>query len=354
MNSLFHYYTIFYLAQQAGFAHDECDILAYSSQYLDNALVAYSVQTDDGTYDTIATHHFGFWDKSREWTIWIPFHFFPGGPEANSSEVILNSAGKRMTVAPRREDGLTNPLNVVANSERVKALLVSALKSRNLYRVGIALHTYADSWAHQNFSGKSEQWNRLDPNSPLPPIGHAQKLRDPDHVDSIWIDPRLAGPEKSVDSRKRNLAAAGRIYRYLATFNRRSFADEELVLDNLERILGAPGEKEQDERINDFVIECGMEKYTRTRWRGEAFTGEGAQLDPGFGNGEMESTMDKLLWLKEEFLHKTEILKKQPVTGSEGFSSSHLYRWDLAAREQLASARTILADIQPAEQQGVG
>jgi hypothetical protein len=227
---------------------------------------------------------------------------------------------------------------------------VAALKSRDLYRVGIALHTYADSWAHQNFTGQSEEWNRIDSKSPLPPIGHAQKLRDPDRVDAVWTDPRIQGEAARVDGRARQLAAAGRIYRYLATYNRRSFADEELVISNLERILGQR-EKSNEERIADFVIECTMEEYRRTHWRREAFTGEGAALDPG--NGEFDSTMDKILWLKDELLHKTELLKKQPVSAKPGFYSSNLYRWDQAARAQLLVAREILADLIPAEENDV-
>jgi len=350
MNSLFHYYSVYYLAEQAGFSADDAYVIAYSSQYLDNALVRYAVDAGDGVYETIATHSFGFWDKGREWSVWIPFHFFPAGPEGNAQERRVDAKGRATAHAHRRSDGKVNPLNVVANSERVKRLLVEALKSRDLYRVGIALHTYADSWAHQNFSGRSEEWNRVDPSSPLPPIGHAQKLRDPDRFDSVWEDPRLTGPHRVVRSRERNLAAAGRVYRYLATYNGRSFADEELVLANLERIVGQPGAKPTEERIADFVIECGMSEYSRATWRQDAFTGEGATLDFGLGNREMESTMDKLLWLKDEFLHRTDILKKQPVTARPGFTTSHLYQWDRAARAQLASARSILADLVPPEE----
>ncbi|MEE8441193.1 MAG: DUF6765 family protein [Spirochaetia bacterium] len=353
MNTLFHYYTVHYLAEQAGFSAEDAAVISYSSQYLDNALVRYAVETDDGVYETVATHHFGFWDKSREWSVWIPFHFFPAGPEGNSSEKRVDQGGSTGPVATRRVDGETNPLNVVANSGRVKRLLLDALRSRDLYQVGIALHTYADSWAHQNFSGKSEDWNRLEPSSPLPPIGHAQKLRDPDQIDSVWKDSRIAGSQRTIDSRKRILDAAGRVYRYLATYNGRSFADEELVLGNLERLFGPPGRKGTEERVADFVIECSMAEYRRTQWRQEAFTGEGANLDPGFGNGEMESTMDKLLWLKDELLHKTEILKRQPVKVKPGFYSSNLYKWDQAARAQLTSARAILADLLPAEESDV-
>ena len=328
MNVEFHYYTVYYLAQQAGFSDEDAEVLAYSSQYLDNALVSYEVEHPGGVYETLVTHHFGFWDRGQEWDVWIPFHFFPAGRDADR---------------PSRRDAAENPLDVQPNSPRAKAMLVEALKSRDLYRVGIALHTYADTWAHQNFTGRNEAWNVVDPNSPLPPIGHAQARRDPDAIDAAWSDPRLAPPADTVDNRSRFLAAAGRIYRYLATYNRRSFADEELVIDRLDSILG-PSELARDSRVEDFVIECGMETFSRLRWRKEAF-------DPPAGWSDMrweidlESTIDKLNWLKDELLHKTRVVRRQPVVAKDGFFSSHLYRWDRAARAQKTAALAALADL---------
>jgi hypothetical protein len=320
VNVEFHYYTIYYLAQQAGFSDDEAYVIAYSSQYLDNALVSYEVKHDAGVYQTLVTHHFGFWDRSQEWDVWIPFHFYPGGTDA-----------KR----PVRLDGAANPFDVQPNSPPAKAMLVDALNSRNLYRVGIALHTYADTWAHQNFSGRNESWNRVDPESPIPPIGHAQARRDPDAVDAAWHDPRLRPPANKVGNRHRFLAAAGRIYRYLATYNRRGFADEELVVDRLDAILGPP-EYARESRAENFIIECGMEPFSRLQWRKEAFT------PPGGWNQlkwevDLESTLDKLNWLKDELLHKTNVMRRQAVIAHGDFFSSHLYRWDQAAREQKAA-----------------
>ncbi|MFW5684916.1 MAG: DUF6765 family protein, partial [Spirochaetota bacterium] len=318
----------YYLAREAGFDDDDADILASSSQYLDNALIAYEVKHPGGVYETLVTHHFGFWDRGQEWDVWIPFHFYPAGPEASRP--------------PRRDRGV-NPLDVQPNSERAKAMLVAALKSRDLYRVGIALHTYADTWAHQNFTGRNEEWNRVDPSSPLPPVGHAQALRDPDGIDAIWSDPRLRPPGDTVSNRRRFLAAAGRIYRYLATYNRRSFADEELVVDRLDSILG-PAEYARASRVENFVIECGMEPFSRLAWRREAFTPAAgwsalrAQVD-------LESTMDKLNWIKDELLHKTKVIRREPVVAKPAFFSSHLYKWDQAARAQKADVLSRLADL---------
>ncbi|MFW5738001.1 MAG: DUF6765 family protein, partial [Spirochaetota bacterium] len=36
MNVEFHYYAVYYLAQQAGFSDEDARVLAHSSQYLDN------------------------------------------------------------------------------------------------------------------------------------------------------------------------------------------------------------------------------------------------------------------------------------------------------------------------------
>jgi hypothetical protein len=328
MNAEFHYYTVYYLALEAGFSSDDAYLVAYSSQYLDNAIVSYHVQTDSGVYETLVTHHFGFWDSSQEWEVWIPFHFFPAGDHTGAS----------------RRDHQSNRLNVVANSPAAKTMLIDALHSRNLYRVGCALHTYADTWAHQNFTGRNEKWNRVDRNTPIPPIGHAQVRRDPDRIDVKWSDPRLAS-EVRVNNRLRFMQAAGRVYRYLATYNRRSFKDEELVMGRLEQILGLPGRKTGEERIADFMIECSMDRFRRTDWRKEAFEYPETLLSAVTELDGAESAIDKINWLKDELLHRTKVLRRQTVKGNAGFYQSNLYRWDQAAREQLKAVRAQLKSM---------
>jgi len=326
MNQEFHYYTIHYLAGQAGFSADDAYILAYSSQYLDNALVSYTVETDRGQYSTLVTHHFGFWNNRQEEEVWIPFHFFPGDDTWE---------------AGRRLDGKTNRYNVTPNSSRVKRYLIETLKSRDLYRIGIALHTYADTWAHQNFSGRNEEWNRLEPNSVIPPIGHAQALASPDDIDAVWEDPRLLQPDRLVRNRDRFLGAAQKIYAYLCTYNRRSFDDWEIVQLKLEELIGKPGSgKSGKERALDFIIDRDIPEFKRSDWRGEAF-----HLTAATGDEETGSTYDKLLWLRNEVLHETKLVEKRPVRAKAGFYSSHLYRWNEAAIEQKRSARLHLGDL---------
>jgi hypothetical protein len=44
----------------------------------------------------------------------------------------------------------------------VKRLFAKSLKSADLYRIGIATHTYADTFCHQNFVGFKESFNDME------------------------------------------------------------------------------------------------------------------------------------------------------------------------------------------------
>jgi len=71
------------------------------------------------------------------------------------------------------------------DSANARAVLKKALDSDNPCRLGIALHSYADTWSHQNFSGLQEPWNSVYPwynifKSIAPNIGHAEAGHLPD------------------------------------------------------------------------------------------------------------------------------------------------------------------------------
>jgi hypothetical protein len=325
MNIEFHYYIIHFLANQAGFPEEDARTIAYSSQFVDHNIISYSIKTGTGTYGTVPTQNYGFWDDSFPREVYVPFHFFPGDPDYEGG---------------KRTDGRKNVLNCTPNSPPVKELLISALKTRNLYRVGIALHTYADSWAHQNFSGLLEEWNRIDNRSPVPPIGHAQALRKPDNPGISWRDPRLLGNLKDIVNRDRILAAARMIYKYLCTYNRRGFEDAEVVEWKLSDLIGLPGQKTGDERISDLVIEDGIEKYRRSEWLKAAF-----HLTEDPGRSDIFAGYDKLLWLKDAVLYRSSIVERTPVVALPNFFESDFYKWHESARDHLAAAKTILKAV---------
>jgi len=325
MNIEFHYYAIYFLALRAGLSDDQARTVAYSSQLVDHNIISYRVATPGAQYLIEPTQNYGFWDDRFPRDVYIPFHFFPGDPDAERSG---------------RIDGQTNPMNTTPDSPRVRELLVDALKTRNLYRVGIALHTYADSWAHQNFSGRLESWNRIDPNSPIPPIGHAQALGKPDNVALQWEDPRIAPEYRAISNRDRFLRAARQIYKFLATFNRRPFDDLEFVEWDLVEILGEPGQKPSGtERINDFIIHDTMTPYRRGMWLSEA-----VNLPNGEADEELFRGYSKLLWLRDAVLYRSKLIEQRPVHPKPGFESSHFHRWHEATKEHRTAAWRILAD----------
>jgi hypothetical protein len=336
VNGIFHYYAVKFLALRGGFAEDEAEIIAFSCQLVDRSLIPIAVESERGkSYRITPTHHFGFWDKAQEEEVWIPFHFFPSGD---------GDAGLR-------KDGKVEPMVVRPNSQPVKELLVEALKTRNPYRVGIALHTYADSWAHQNFIGRNKGFNRTESFSPVPPVGHAQIGRNPDIWSLQWIDPRLIPELQIIDNEERFFHAAKKIYQYLSTYHKRQFSDWELVRWQLEEIISddMPSKENRYPRKNrigedhklelDFRLNLEVPELDEGRWFSEAFP----QLDtrrflrPG--------NTDRFVVASHEVRKILQLAELAPRKVGSDFFDSHIYRWSEAAKEHRKVANKIMANI---------
>jgi hypothetical protein len=324
MNVEFHYYAIYFLALRAGFAEDEARRLAMSSQYVDDAIYEYEVVGGSGPlflpYNTIVTQNYSFWDGATRDSVYLPFHFIPGdGAKAGAA----------------RKDGCSDPYQVTPDSPIAKKLLVAALKTRNLYRVGIALHSYADSWAHQQFSGLLSEVNVVDPASPLPAVGHLQALRSPDQALETWHDPRLLEGIETVDNRSRFLEAARKVYRYLRAYNRLGFEDEGGAMQSLSELWARDG-RDMRSRIADFIIADPMEAYDRRVWPAEA-----GIRDETAEDGHLAG-YDKFVWLKTAIAGKAGGLRGvRRVECRKDFALSELYAWNEAARAHRDVARGI-------------
>ena len=85
-----------------------------------------------------------------------------------------------------------------------------------MYRIGIATHAYADSWAHQNFTGLKDNFNGMAGN-PLPNIAHADVLQEPDKVGHTWTDSRLINSR--INNNQRFMEAAEQIFQKFITYN---------------------------------------------------------------------------------------------------------------------------------------
>ncbi|MBT8338970.1 MAG: hypothetical protein HKP58_07000 [Desulfatitalea sp.] len=152
----FHHAVVYVIARMAGFAHRQADIVAYCSQYVDDATNSGTVKFDNGAmYTRISSAHkaldYRNFSALANRHVWIPFHFLPG------------NGGKPAGGNP---DGsfihkITNLPGSLVAQEIVASCIADRKKSYGLHRLGVTLHVYADTWAHQRFAGVCHDVNDI-------------------------------------------------------------------------------------------------------------------------------------------------------------------------------------------------
>ena len=201
MDIEFHYWITGILAREAGFSEEEAKLIAYSSQYVDENDVSITVEdkASGDTYTNFISQTLNILKPKDElMRIYPIYHFIPGHPEAPSA---------------RRRDGKMHLFNATPNCKFANELFKDAFTAKEdvrLYRIGIATHAYADTWAHQNFTGWHETFNAIGFN-PIPNIGHADAQHHPDWVGHRWPDNRLVDGE--INNNHRFLSAAEELFR---------------------------------------------------------------------------------------------------------------------------------------------
>lgn len=150
-----HHAATYVAARIAGFSDQDAAKIAYAAQYVDDA-------TNDGTisfldspymYQRIASAHkmidYNNLVAMQNHLAWIPFHFLPGNEGLE--------AGKEPA------QGLRAKLICRPDSAVARDMLREAMKDRGtpreLHRLGVAMHVYADTFAHQGFVGSVDSAN---------------------------------------------------------------------------------------------------------------------------------------------------------------------------------------------------
>lgn len=317
MNVEFHYYSTAFLAVKAGFPLEDATVLAYAGQFVDHHNRTIEIETEGRTLTAPPTQNYSFWDPDTVADVLAPFHFLPAG---------------EMTSV--RTDGGVSSWDVRPNSEPAKRLLVEALRTKNLYRVGLALHTFSDTWAHQNFTARNEAWNRLSPRNRLPSPGHAAAGTSPDLWLEVWDDTRLENP--LVNNKLRFADCAAKVYRYLCTYLGKDFGqDEAAVAGELSMLIEAGrGRDSVDERMAEFTRNLDLEPYDRNRWLDQA-------LEPP---AQASTTMERWKVLGENLLGQAGLGPPRRLRAYEGFEESHLGRWLEAAEEHRRLAKTLIRE----------
>ncbi len=209
MDIEFHYYMTYLISTYAGLKPKDARKIAYSSQYVDDNDIICEVDKGKGSsYRNYISQTMNILKpKDKLFRIYPLFHFIPGDPKSKTAW---------------RKDGKMHWLNTTPNSNNVNLILNAALESRDLYRIGIAIHSYVDTWAHQNFIGYYDDFNSMKTmlGSIAPNIGHADAGHNPDEPALVWRDPRLL--DERVDNRNRFIEAAKFLYEKLARYNNKN------------------------------------------------------------------------------------------------------------------------------------
>ena len=257
MNKEFHYYITYLIAARAGLSPGEAFKVAYSSQYVDDNDIVFKIRNPQGeAYTNYISQTLNILKPKMElFRIYPIFHFIPGEPNA---------------VAGRRRDGKLHYLNTTPDSHNARAILTQALDSGNLYQIGIAIHGFADTWAHQNFTGYYDAFNAMKGprNRAAPRIGHAGAGHRPDRVDHFWRDHRLLDGQVSIDNTIRFMKAAERIFEELwkrwqpLQRQERFEIEKERLIDDLLHTIAAGGSKVK--RIQLYQVMAQKEAYGKT------------------------------------------------------------------------------------------
>ncbi|MBU0961880.1 MAG: hypothetical protein KKD01_00465 [Proteobacteria bacterium] len=199
----FHHATTYVAARIAGFDARRADIIAYAAQYVDDASSDGPVRfTNKFLYQRISPAHKMIDTRNTRdldnHQVWIPFHFLPGN---GGMEADRNPGGR---VVNRL---ICTPDSPIAR-DMVRQTIVERDKPYGLHRLGVTMHVYADTWAHQGFAGLQDSVNEVEEaketgnsdvfksglgdfirnclDDAIPPLGHGRATMFPDMPFLKW------------------------------------------------------------------------------------------------------------------------------------------------------------------------
>ncbi|MCD8136345.1 MAG: hypothetical protein LUH01_10530 [Parabacteroides gordonii] len=170
MDINFHYYAVKTLAIRAGFLEEQGQIIANYSQFVDDFTSYMPMFLNEvpefarhlctklpyGWFFSPVTTGFESWfDMARliteqnQRTITIPFHFIPPHTKLNETKKGDERIAWRVVPAHLDTDSMIRDLLLTAKDK----YLAKPNARENLIRIGLLLHIFADTYAHQNFSG---------------------------------------------------------------------------------------------------------------------------------------------------------------------------------------------------------
>ncbi len=243
--------------------------MRYPCQYTDDNNRSYEINKGKrGSYKNYISQTYNILKPKKELIRIHPaFHFFPG-----TSNEILHYA------APRR-DGKMHLLNTTPGNNNAQELMKTALKTNDPCRIGIATHTFADTYSHQNFAGIKEEFNAMKGflEKLIPNVGHADAQHNPDLPALKWKDDRLNSKFRKIDNKERFLAATGHIFLLYCSHLKSQYPKKRLeneknaLQEEIRRAIGAydKNNRKQEKRIDRYKRLIGhdlVEDYNKKSW----------------------------------------------------------------------------------------
>lgn len=250
MDIEFHYYMTYLIAARAGYSPEDATIIAHAAQSVDDNHIPVRLTDKTGeVYENDLSQTMDILRPHMDAKIYPIFHFIPGDPKSPTA---------------RRVDGAEHPLVTTPDSFLANAMIDTALRSKDLYRIGVSAHGYVDTWAHQNFVGQRDVYNQFETGffarikNEFLAVGHAHAKHNPDWPALVWEDSRLI--ESRVDNRVRFMIAAGRLFEKFVAQTKPSMAPQAIKLEvaALKADLDADIGEQDDENAN---VEARIQRY---------------------------------------------------------------------------------------------
>ncbi len=269
----FHHATTYVVARDAGFSHGDADIIAYSAQYVDDATSSGTVYFDNGAvYNRISSAHKMLDKRNTEelanHEVWMPFHFLPGNGGAAAGQNPSGSFIDKIVCTP----------NSPVAQEMVRDAILEQGRAYGLYRLGVTMHVYADTWAHQNFAGVLHDINEVEDaeetdncgvfkkglagllrdalDDTIPPLGHGRAQVFPDMPFLKWQYRNGRGQTIMRDNTADFLAAAEHM----------CIAMKRYIAKNPDaNVTGLSGTTRQqiEDKLRNTLIECGDTRHQK-------------------------------------------------------------------------------------------
>lgn len=221
----FHHATTYVVARDAGFKHEDADTIAYAAQYVDDATSTGTIYFNNGAvFNRISSAHKMLDIRNTEELanhyVWMAFHFLPGNSGHPAGQNPDGSFIDKIVCTP----------NSLIAQEMVRDAIEEKNRAYGLHRLGITMHVYADTWAHQGFAGVLHEINEVDDaeetdncgvfekglagilrdmvDDVIPPLGHGRAQTFPDMPFLKWKYKNGHGTQIQRDNTTDFLAAA--------------------------------------------------------------------------------------------------------------------------------------------------